>query len=123
VIGRDAGCDVVLADPLVSKRHARIEVDQGVELVDLNSANGLIVDGGRVQRGPGHPGQVITIGDTEVSFSIVAGTDAAPDPVLERGGRASCSTGHRASRCVPPARSTGIRPCRPRPSRGCSHGP
>ena len=26
------------------------------------------------------PGQVITIGDTEVSFSIVAGTDAAPDP-------------------------------------------
>lgn len=86
VIGRDAGADVVLSDPLVSKRHARIEVDQGVELVDLNSANGLLVDGGLVQRVRVIPGQPITVGDTEVSFSIVAGTDAAPDPVLERGG-------------------------------------
>ena len=60
VIGRDAGVDVVLADPLVSKRHARVEVDQGVELVDLNSANGLLVDGGLVQRVRVIPGQVIT---------------------------------------------------------------
>lgn len=86
MIGRDAGADVVLSDPLVSKRHARVEVDQGVELVDLNSANGLLVDGGRVQRVRAIPGQVVVIGDTEVSFSLVAGTDAAPDPVLERGG-------------------------------------
>lgn len=86
VIGRDAGADVVLSDPLVSKRHARIEVDQGVELVDLNSANGLLVDGGLVPRVRVIPGQPITVGDTEVSFSIVAGTDAATDPVLERGG-------------------------------------
>lgn len=86
VVGRDAAVDVMLADPLVSKRHARIEVDQGVELVDLNSANGLLVDGGLVQRVRVIPGQLVTIGDTEVSFSLVAGTDDAPDPVLERGG-------------------------------------
>lgn len=84
-IGRTAGVDVVLADPLVSKRHARVEIDQAIELVDLNSANGLIVDGGLVQRVRVIPGQVITIGETEVSFSVIAGP-AGPDPVLERGG-------------------------------------
>ena len=86
VIGRSADADVVLQDALVSKRHARIEVDQAVELVDLNSANGLIVDGGPMTRIRVIPGQRITIGDTDVSFSLVAGTDAAADPVLERGG-------------------------------------
>jgi S-DNA-T family DNA segregation ATPase FtsK/SpoIIIE len=86
VIGRAVGVDVLLNDPLVSKRHARVEVDQTVELVDLNSANGLIVDGGLVQRVRVAPGQVVTIGDSEVSFTVVAGTDRAPDPVLERGG-------------------------------------
>ncbi|WP_173923554.1 FtsK/SpoIIIE domain-containing protein [Agromyces sp. Marseille-P2726] len=85
-IGRAAGVDVVLADALVSKRHARVEVDQAIELVDLNSANGLLVDGGLVQRVRVIPGQVITIGETDVSFSLVAGTDDAVDPVLERGG-------------------------------------
>jgi S-DNA-T family DNA segregation ATPase FtsK/SpoIIIE len=85
-IGRAAGVDVVLADALVSKRHARVEVDQGIELVDLNSANGLLVDGGLVQRVRVIPGQAITIGETDVSFSLVAGTDDAVDPVLERGG-------------------------------------
>lgn len=86
VIGRAADADVVLADPLVSKRHARVEVDQAVELVDLNSANGLLVDGGQVARVRALPGVRVTIGDTVVSFSAVAGTDAATDPVLERGG-------------------------------------
>ena len=85
-IGRSPGVDVVLPDALVSKRHARVEVDQGIELVDLNSANGLVVDGGLVQRLRVIPGQVVTIGETEVSFSIIAGGDEAVDPVLERGG-------------------------------------
>ncbi|GAA2044924.1 FtsK/SpoIIIE domain-containing protein [Agromyces tropicus] len=86
VIGRAADADVVLGDPLVSKRHARVEVDQAVELVDLNSANGLLVDGGEVARVRAHPGLRVTIGDTVVSFTPVEGTDAAVDPVLERGG-------------------------------------
>lgn len=86
VVGRAADADVLLGDPLVSKRHARIEVDQAVELVDLNSANGLVVDGGEVSRVRALPGVRITIGDTVVSFAMLAGTDAAADPVLERGG-------------------------------------
>ncbi|MEE2815823.1 MAG: FHA domain-containing protein, partial [Actinomycetota bacterium] len=57
-IGRDTANDVVLSDPLVSKRHARIEVAATfVEIVDLNSANGILVDGGLVQRLRVIPGQ------------------------------------------------------------------
>ncbi|BDV29704.1 FtsK/SpoIIIE domain-containing protein [Microbacterium terricola] len=86
VIGRVSPASVVLDDPLVSKRHARIDVDNGIELVDLNSANGLLVDGGLVQRVRVLPGQIITIGATEVSFAMVAGVAGDDARVLERGG-------------------------------------
>ncbi|WP_405373035.1 MULTISPECIES: FtsK/SpoIIIE domain-containing protein [unclassified Microbacterium] len=87
-IGRSAGSDIVLDEPLVSKRHARIEVGVGgVELVDLNSANGIVVDGGLVPRLRVIPGQRFVLGDTELVVQLVP--DFAPvekDPVLERGG-------------------------------------
>ncbi|GAB2698115.1 S-DNA-T family DNA segregation ATPase FtsK/SpoIIIE [Microbacterium marinum] len=87
-IGRVAGSDIVIEDPLVSKRHARIEVGSGsIELVDLNSANGIVVDGGLVPRLRVIPGQRFVLGDTEIVVQLVP--DFAPveqDPVLERGG-------------------------------------
>ncbi|HET6672423.1 MAG TPA: FtsK/SpoIIIE domain-containing protein [Agromyces sp.] len=88
VIGRQAaqGVDIVLSDPLVSKRHARIEVGSSIEVVDLNSANGVLVDGGLVQRVRVVGGQVIVIGDTEVSITPLSSADTGEDPVLERGG-------------------------------------
>ncbi len=86
VVGRDAGADIVLADPLISKRHARIEVGGTIEVVDLNSANGVLVDGGLVPRVRAVPGQVIVLGDTEVSITPLRSQDPADDPVLERGG-------------------------------------
>ena len=67
--------------------HARIEVGGSVELVDLNSANGIVVDGGLVQRLRVIPGQRFSLGDTDVVVRMVQ--DFAPveqDPVLERGG-------------------------------------
>ncbi|MFP5251426.1 MAG: FtsK/SpoIIIE domain-containing protein [Actinomycetes bacterium] len=86
-IGRDAANDIVLADPLVSKRHARIEVGAHIEVVDLNSANGVLVDGGLVSRLRVVPGAVFTIGDSDLAVSLVGAFDASgPDPVLERGG-------------------------------------
>ncbi len=87
IIGRAPESDVVLDDALVSKRHARIEVGPAVELVDLNSANGIVVDGGLVQRLRVIPGQPFVLGDSEVVVSMVQ--DFAPadrEPVLERGG-------------------------------------
>ncbi|MGA7147724.1 MAG: FtsK/SpoIIIE domain-containing protein [Microbacterium sp.] len=86
-IGRTAGSDIVIEDPLVSKRHARIEIGATVEVVDLNSANGIVVDGGLVQRLRVIPGQRFALGDSELVVHMVQ--DYAPaesDPVLERGG-------------------------------------
>ena len=72
VLGRDAGADVRLRDPLVSGRHARITIGNVVELVDLNSANGLLVDGGVVARVVLEPGRSVLIGGSEVAVALTA---------------------------------------------------
>jgi S-DNA-T family DNA segregation ATPase FtsK/SpoIIIE len=88
IIGRDPEVDIVLTDPLVSKRHARLEVGTTMELVDLNSANGVVVDGGLVSRLRVVPGQLIVLGDTELTVLPLASpaSSGESDPVLERGG-------------------------------------
>jgi two-component system NtrC family response regulator len=49
VLGRAPECDVVLDDPSVSRRHLRLRLLDGhVHLEDLDSSNGLWVDGKRV---------------------------------------------------------------------------
>lgn len=86
-IGRDAANDIVLEDPLVSKRHARIEVGAHIEIVDLGSSNGIVVDGELVMRLTVIPGQPFMIGDSEFVVQLAGAFDAAgEDPVLERGG-------------------------------------
>lgn len=48
-IGRH-GCDVVLADPEVSRRHARIrQLDAGPAVEDIGSSNGTFINGRRIQ--------------------------------------------------------------------------
>ncbi len=49
VVGRDAGCDVVVNDVSVSRKHARLEIWGGDwAVVDQKSANGTFVNGERV---------------------------------------------------------------------------
>jgi hypothetical protein len=50
VIGRSSSCDVVLANPDVSRQHAQILCDdvEGWIVEDLGSTNGVVVNGGRV---------------------------------------------------------------------------
>ena len=49
-IGRTAECDIMVADPNVSRRHAEIWVTpDGVALRDLGSTNGTIVNGRRIE--------------------------------------------------------------------------
>lgn len=51
LIGRDADCTVVLSGPLISGRHARLlRTDKGLELEDLDSANGTFVDEQPIKR-------------------------------------------------------------------------
>ena len=42
VLGRTAPADIILDDLMVSRQHARLEVGTHIEIVDLNSANGVV---------------------------------------------------------------------------------
>ncbi|HVU92872.1 MAG TPA: FtsK/SpoIIIE domain-containing protein, partial [Jatrophihabitans sp.] len=77
VVGRDAGCDLVLSDPDVSRRHAEIAVDGSITVRDLGSTNGTYLDGVPVGGRPVElaPGVPLRLGD---SLLVVAGPDEAP---------------------------------------------
>jgi S-DNA-T family DNA segregation ATPase FtsK/SpoIIIE len=79
-LGRDAASsDLTLSDPLVSKRHARVDVfSHAVRLVDLNSANGIEVDGGLVTRIDLEDGDTVRLGDTVLRAAIAAPAAATP---------------------------------------------
>lgn len=69
-IGRSKTNDIVIADPRVSRMHARIERGaRGAVLIDLESTNGTTLDGARIHgRVPLRPGNVITLGNTQLRF-------------------------------------------------------
>jgi pSer/pThr/pTyr-binding forkhead associated (FHA) protein len=70
VIGRSKDCDVKLADPNVSRRHAEIRQEGATYwLVDLDSTNGVEQNGKRVKRLTLEDGTRFTIGSTEIVFS------------------------------------------------------
>jgi len=69
IIGRDPGCDVVIAHPVVSKRHAQIIKQNGKSLiVDLGSVNGTFVNGIRVKRHELQDMDRVVIGPSELHF-------------------------------------------------------
>ena len=80
-IGRDAGCDVVLASPGASARHAVIVVKNGIcGVKDLDSTNGTFLNGNRIQSPCAlRDGDVICIAETELRFSV------ADSPSLQDG--------------------------------------
>ena len=64
VLGRDFTCDVRLAGDETSRQHAEIMRESAMVVIgDLNSMNGIYVDGRRVSRAPIDEGSVIRIGD------------------------------------------------------------
>ena len=69
VIGRSKECDVQLPDPNVSRRHAELR-QEGASywLVDLDSTNGVDVNGRRAARAKLEHGDRITLGSTELVF-------------------------------------------------------
>jgi hypothetical protein len=71
VIGRSRECDVVLADPNVSRRHAELRRQgDGWAVVDLGSTNGVKVNRRRVNEASLQPGDTITLGVTDLTFEL-----------------------------------------------------
>jgi pSer/pThr/pTyr-binding forkhead associated (FHA) protein len=70
IIGRLAGCAVVVSDLNVSRRHAQVRRSGTVFVVsDLGSTNGTMVNGSRIDGDTVlHDGDVISVGATQMRF-------------------------------------------------------
>ena len=69
VVGRSKDSDIQIPDPNISRRHAEIRQEGATYwIVDLDSTNGLEVNGRRLKRAKLADGDRITIGSTEIKF-------------------------------------------------------
>lgn len=78
VIGRGTDADLRINDPGISRRHAEIRVHgtgpgQQIDIVDLGSTNGIVVNGHRVRHSDVGDGTRIEIGSTRMLVHAPAG--------------------------------------------------
>ncbi|MBI4864054.1 MAG: FHA domain-containing protein [Candidatus Riflebacteria bacterium] len=79
-IGRGGDCDMLVDDPLLSKKHAvLIWAGDGYEILDYKSHNGVQVNGRKVDREILEEGDVIVLGSTEWTFEILSKREAGRD--------------------------------------------
>jgi hypothetical protein len=68
-LGRSRDCDIQIEDASASRRHAEVRQEgTAYWVVDLDSTNGLEVNGMRTKRAKLQNGDRITIGSTEIAF-------------------------------------------------------
>ena len=76
-VGRDPGCDLSDADPRLSRKHAEfLATADGLVIRDLDSRNGIRVNGRRVREATLTPGDLVEIAHLAVRFL----DDNAADP-------------------------------------------
>jgi pSer/pThr/pTyr-binding forkhead associated (FHA) protein len=70
VLGRSRECDIQVEDANVSRRHAELRQEGATYwIVDLDSTNGIEVNGRQVKRAKLESGDTFTVGATEVTFT------------------------------------------------------
>ncbi len=70
VLGRAADCDLRLRDDTVSRHHAEVRCEDGIWVIsDLDSTNGVYVNGRRVWRAEIRPGDEIAL--ASVALTVV----------------------------------------------------
>jgi transcriptional regulator with GAF, ATPase, and Fis domain len=68
-IGKSSDNDIVLSDDTVSRHHCELlRAPDGVHVRDLESTNGTRVDGTRIREAVLGPGQVLKVGEVEISI-------------------------------------------------------
>jgi adenylate cyclase len=86
VIGRRESCDICLRFPNVSSQHCELAYQDGYWFIrDLNSTNGIKVNGVRVPRKVLHPGDEITIAKRRytIEYTLAAGKHAIEEMIDE----------------------------------------
>jgi adenylate cyclase len=84
LIGRTEGNDLVLNHPSVSRRHARIEQrDQRWWIVDLNSTNGVKVNGTLINEMAVANGQVILVGSVQLEVRSTPSVDFSDESMFD----------------------------------------
>ena len=77
VAGRAPDCDLVLDDATVSRRHAEMTFSgQRLSVVDLGSANGVLVNEEKVASAELGDGDVLKLGTCQISVTLPAAPDA-----------------------------------------------
>ena len=86
-LGRAEGCEFVVKDATISRRHATISLEnQSCNLIDLDSLNGTFVEDRRVKGCQLHEGQLVRFG--QVAFLLMRSTN---DAVEEDGAETTAS--------------------------------
>lgn len=85
VIGRSSELDMVLVEDMVSRRHAKISVEDGdIFLEDLGSTNGSFVNGEKITRTRLEEGDRILIGTSIIKVVTSDGTAASVKDAQEQ---------------------------------------
>lgn len=81
-VGRDPACDVSDSDPRLSRRHAEFSLSQfGLQVKDLESRNGVRVNGRLVKDALLSPGDLVEIGHLRLRFVDDSAVDPAGQPL------------------------------------------
>ncbi|MCE0522936.1 MAG: FHA domain-containing protein [Methylacidiphilales bacterium] len=67
IIGRDESCDMIIANPRVSRRHCLLQlIVRGLSFRDLESSNGIFINGIRAKDGFVQSGDKLSLGSYEL---------------------------------------------------------
>lgn len=92
-IGRKPHNDIQLDDPTVSGQHASILMLQNAYIEDMNSTNGVLLNGKKVTRRQLNHGDIIKIGRHELKFIDNNAEEFESTVIIQPEGRAAAPTG------------------------------
>ncbi len=70
IIGRTEDCQIILQDPSISRKHAKVVVDQtGVRVLDLKSKNGTKLNGAQIMEAVLKNGDRLHLGKFQITFT------------------------------------------------------
>lgn len=119
VVGRRSSCDIVLIFPNISSQHCEFELINGYwQLRDLNSRNGVKVNGERIDSRFLYPGDIISIASNsyEIQYEPVGEPPATPEEnpfsmsLLEKAGLQKRAEDRRRNPLPPAAKKGPLNP-------------